>query len=65
MITSAKQSNWEDDVIITNNCETGLTVSSKIRLKIFTLESNLIINRLGYLNNQDKKSISIKIQKYL
>ena len=56
MITSAKQSAWIDDIDITDLSSTGLTVPSKIRFKIFSLESQLITSVLG---NIDMKLIEI------
>lgn len=65
MITSAKQTSWQDDIIITNLQTAGLPSPSKIRLKIFSLDCDLIIGKLGYLAENDKESISIKLKKYL
>jgi mRNA interferase MazF len=65
MITSAKQSSWQDDVIIENLQTTGLPSPSKIRLKIFSLDCNLILGKLGHLADKDKESILGKLKKYL
>ena len=65
MITSAKQTSWQDDIIITNLQIAGLPSPSKIRLKIFSLECDLIIDKLGYLADKDIKSIAEKLKKYM
>ena len=65
MITSAKQTNWPDDVSIINRQVAGLPAPSKIRLKIFSLDCNLIEGKLGYLADEDRESILIKLKKYL
>ena len=65
MITSAKQTNWLDDVMITDHQVAGLPAPSKIRLKIFSLDFHLIEGRLGHLAAADKESIIIKLDKYL
>ena len=44
MITSAIQSSWIDDVIITDISTAGLPAASKIRLKIFNKWIFMLIN---------------------
>ncbi|WP_342268226.1 type II toxin-antitoxin system PemK/MazF family toxin [Candidatus Tisiphia endosymbiont of Empis tessellata] len=65
MITSAKQTSWQDDITIANLKIAGLPSPSKIRLKIFSLDCDLIIGKLGYLANEDRESVFIKLKKYL
>lgn len=65
MITSGKQSTWQDDIIITDLIKAGLTATSKIRLKVFSLDSKLIIDKLGELIDQDKEALNNVIKKYL
>ncbi len=65
MITSAQQTDWHDDVTITNLSVAGLPSPSKIRLKLFSLDCNLIISKLGYLIDEDRKRVRMKLQKYL
>jgi len=54
MITSAKQSDWPLDTVITDIQAAGLPVPSLIRLKLFTLEHRLIRGTLGQLSNEDQ-----------
>lgn len=65
MITSTKHTSWQDDVIITNLESAGLTSPSKIRLKIFSLDISLILDKLGYLVDEDKQLLQLKLKKYL
>lgn len=65
MITSAKQTSWQDDIIITNLQIAGLPAPSKIRLKIFSLDCDLILGKLGHLADEDRNSILKKLKKYL
>lgn len=65
MITSAKQTSWQDDIIIGNLQMAGLPSLSKIRLKIFSLDCDLILGKLGYLADEDRESIIGKLKKYL
>lgn len=54
MITSAKQSDWPLDTVITDIQTAGLPVPSLIRLKLFTLDHRLIRGVLGQLSEKDK-----------
>jgi len=54
MITSAKQSDWPLDTIITDLSSAGLPAPSLIRLKLFTLDHRLIRGALGELTTEDK-----------
>jgi mRNA interferase MazF len=65
MITSAKQTSWQDDIVIVNLQTAGLPSPSKIRLKIFSLDCDLILGKLGYLGDKDRESILEKLKKYL
>jgi mRNA interferase MazF len=65
MITSAKQSTWIDDIEIENLSMTGLTYPSKIRFKIFSLESLLISSKLGTLDSDLVKTVKHNLQKYI
>ena len=65
MITSAKHTSWQDDVIITNLESAGLTSPSKIRLKIFSLDCSLIAGKLGHLVDKDNELIFKKLKKYM
>lgn len=65
MITSAIQSSWIDDVMITDTKAAGLPAPSKIRLKIFSLDSSLILDKLGGLADKDKQLFQLKLKKYL
>jgi len=54
MITSAKQSDWPLDTVITDLESAGLPVPSLIRLKLFTLDHRLIRGTLGQLSKEDQ-----------
>ena len=53
MITSAKQSEWSSDVTIVDLKGAGLLKPSKIRFKVFSIPSDLIIQKLGQLNSSE------------
>ena len=54
MITSTKQSEWQNDVSIQDLEGTGLPGSSIIRSKLFTLDERLILRVLGTLSKRDR-----------
>lgn len=57
MITSANHSSWPSDLIISNLEPTGLSHSSIVRQKIFTLDLNIIQGALGDLAAADVKQV--------
>ena len=63
MITSQKNPDWPLDTIITNIHRTGLTAPSKVRMKLFTLDSRLILKKIGTLTNRDKKAVGKALQR--
>ena len=65
MLFRSIQSSWIDDVIIKDISTAGLPAPSKIRLKIFSLDIGLILDKLGYLVDEDKQLIQLKLKKYL
>lgn len=52
MITSAA-SDWRSDVAVRDWQVAGLNVPCKVRLKLFTLDDDLILRRLGTLSRRD------------
>lgn len=52
MITSSK-SPWPGDVNINNTKKAGLDVRCCIRMKLFTIDANLILRRAGTLDKMD------------
>ncbi len=53
MITSEKNRSWPNDVLIKNLKITGLPAPSVIRMKIFTLDHQIIIEKIGTLSSKD------------
>jgi len=65
MITSAKQSRWNNDILIEGIEATGLPGSSVIRAKLFTLDERLILGELGVLSKKDQESVKKSWSKFL
>ena len=55
MITSARNQPWPLDTPITNLLSAGLPNHSVIRLKFFTIDHRLIIEKIGQLSQEDQK----------
>ena len=65
MITSQKNPDWPLDTLITGIRRTGLKAASKVRMKIFTLDSRLIVKKIGTLTDSDKKAVTRALQSLL
>ena len=57
MITSLKNTPWPLDSIIKDLAKAGLPAKSVVRMKLFTLDQQLILKRLGYLSKVDSNSV--------
>lgn len=58
MITSALHNPWPLDMEIKNLKSAGLPVQSIVRMKLFTLDHQLILNKLGKLAKEDRMILS-------
>lgn len=57
MVTSARNIPWPCDTNITDLTSAGLKKASVIRMKLFTIDHKLIIERLGTLSKKDQQSL--------
>jgi mRNA interferase MazF len=64
MITSAGNAPWPMDVMIDAG-QAGLQASSKVRMKIFTLDNRLILHKTGSLTRMDQRAVSAVVGKLL
>ena len=65
MITSQKNPDWPLDTMISDNRRTGLTAPSKVRMKLFMLDSRLIVKKIGTLTDSDKNAVAQALQSLL
>jgi len=65
MITSEKNPDWPLDTRIGSLKKTGLPAPSKVRMKLFTLDSRLIIKKTGGLASKDQKAVRESLQKLM
>jgi mRNA interferase MazF len=64
MITSAKNPSWPSDVTIDAG-RAGLPAPSKVRMKIFTLDNRLILDKAGSLSEDDRRGVSLALRQLL
>jgi len=57
MITSAENSTWKSDVAIGKYSEAGLRKPCVVRFKVFSIDSSLILGRVGVLQEEDRKRV--------
>jgi mRNA interferase MazF len=57
MITSQKNPVWPLDIPITGNARAGLKAPSKVRMKLFTLDTRLMVKKIGKLTAADKEAV--------
>lgn len=61
MITSQKNPDWPLDTRIGSIHKAGLKAPSKVRMKIFTLDSRLIVRKMGGLSSKDRQAVMISL----
>ena len=62
MITTARQSSWPLDVAIDDLAAAGLSVSCFVRMKLFTLDHRLIVQKRGRLRGDDAMRVGEAIR---
>jgi len=65
MITSASNLDWPLDVEIKDIDAAGLPSASIVRMKLFTLDNQLVIKKAGALAPKDRKAVTEALQKML
>ena len=65
MITSAKNSDWPLDIEIQNLDSAGLPSASIVRMKLFTLDEQLIIRKAGTLERIDQEKVTEALHQLL
>jgi mRNA interferase MazF len=58
MITSATHAPWPLDVAISDLAAAGLPAPSVVRMKLFTLDERLILDRIGHLATKDARAVA-------
>lgn len=51
MVTGAKKSTWPLDTIIAEWRESGLTIPSVVRMKLFTIDTGFVLRKAGVLDS--------------
>ncbi len=63
MITSAKRSSRESDIVLKEWHSAGLRVESIVRWKIFTIEAEIIKEKRGDLSTHDLEAVKAEFSK--
>lgn len=61
MVTTAANTQWQSDVIISNLGHAGLRFPSVVRLKFFTLQNDMLVGRIGCLDRNDSAALEIAL----
>ena len=65
MITSAEKSKWLNDVKVSDLSQAGLKKDCVVRLKSFTLDNGLLLDRCGHLSAKDSAHVVDAIKRTL
>ncbi len=65
MITSVKNPDWPLDATIGSIKKAGLPAPSKVRMKLFTLDSRLIVKKIGGLAAKDQQVVKKSLKTLL
>jgi mRNA interferase MazF len=65
MITSSAGRDWPSDVVIADWRNAGLAVPCRVRLKLFTLDNDLVLRRLGRLSARDAEAVRAALDRFL
>ncbi|MCY3655778.1 MAG: type II toxin-antitoxin system PemK/MazF family toxin [Chloroflexi bacterium] len=65
MITSSGGARWPSDVPLQDWREANLNVPSRVRLKLFTLDNQLVVRHLGTLSSRDAAAVSAMLARSL
>ena len=65
MITSATHSDWPHDIRVTDLKAAGLPSTSVVRMKLFTLDQQLIVRKAGSLAARDRQAAASAVRKLL
>lgn len=65
MITSARNSDWPLDVEINDLDAAGLPSASVVRMKLFTLDDQLVIRKAGMLAANDRRRVVATLRRLL
>jgi len=63
MITTKDHSSWPMDIKITELKSTGLEKPCIVRMKLFTLDNQLILRKMGHLHEDDQMHVSKALKK--
>jgi mRNA interferase MazF len=64
MITTSHRA-WSSDIALQDWQASGLSAACQVRLKLFTLDKDIIIRKIGILSSRDQAAVEKNICQYL
>lgn len=65
MVTTAHHNAWLGDHLIQDLDITGLPLESIVRQKIFSIDKQLVMKKIGDLSKKDQQAVLTKLQEHL
>ena len=65
MITSATNSSFPLDTLVKEYKEAGLPKPCSVRMKLFTIDNRLVIEKVGQLSKNDRQKVKLSLKKLL
>jgi len=65
IITSARNSDWSLDMEIKDLDTAGLPAASVVRMKLFTLDNQLVLRKSGVLSAEDRENVRAMLRRLL
>jgi mRNA interferase MazF len=65
MITTASHTRWPSDIAIEDAASAGLSSASVVRLKLFTLDNEIIDRQIGHLRRTDARRVQTAVARCL
>ena len=65
MITTRSHHPWPGDVLVRNHEQAGLKSPCIVRLKLFTLDNDCIIEQIGQLTGADREKLAASSRLYI
>jgi mRNA interferase MazF len=65
MVTTREHTPWPGDTEIVHFQDAGLRLPCRVRLKLFTLDNQIIVRKIGHLSPPDVASVSAALRQFL
>jgi mRNA interferase MazF len=65
MVTTREHTPWPGDTEIAHFQDAGLRLPCRVRLKLFTLDNQILVRKIGHLSPSDVASVSAALRQFL